>query len=171
MRIKLFILLLLLVLQAKAQNLETYVKFNSPAIVGPTSFGGKIGVFQLNNFSYDLASNQGKVLPGSLKLTVFESNLMPQIWSLMLTSEPIDIEIYQFKTFLNNPVVYRTFKVNNSFINAIKYKTDDQMASSQEIDIWLGRFAFEYKVLNASGATLSTHTTGWDFINNVTFNF
>jgi hypothetical protein len=157
--------------QASAQNIDTYIKFTSPTLVGPTNFGGKTGLFQLTGFEYQLKNNKGKILPGSMKFSVYETSAMPQIWSVLLNTDPVDFEIYQFTTINSTAVIFRTFKVKNSFINAIKYNTEEQMASSQQLEVWLGQMAFEYKVFSSTGTMVSTHTTGWDFINNVNYTF
>ncbi len=163
--------LLICSLHINAQDIDTYLKFTNPAIVGPESYGGKTGCFLLTGFTYDLQTNNGKILPGSLKMNIIENSKLPDIWSLFLATTPISLEIYQFKTISTNPSLFRTIILKNAYINAIKYNSDTQNAGNHELDFWMNQFSFEYRVFNSNGSLVSTHTTGWDFVNNTIFNF
>jgi hypothetical protein len=163
-------LIVALSLTAKAQVTDTYISFINPSILGPKSLSdGKTGLIEVVGVQYDFQSNNKKVLPGSIKLLIDEDSITPEIWSTFFTSNvPINMNIFQYRTDVK---IYMTIKIRNAYINAIRFRANESEGGKHEIDIWINQFAFEYKTYGASGLVVSTHTSGWDFVNNLPFNF
>lgn len=164
------LLIVALSLTTKAQETDTYISFLNPSITGPkTLTDGKTGLIEVLDVQYDFQSNNNKVLPGSIKLKFEEDGFSPEIWSTFFTSNvPIKMNIYQYKTGVK---IYMTIKLQDAYINAIRYHANVSGGGFHEIDIWINKFAFEYKTYGQAGTVVSNHTSGWDFINNVPFNF
>lgn len=164
------LLIVALSLTTKAQVTDTYISFINPTILGPKSLtDGKTGLIEVLDVQYDFQSNNNKVLPGSIKLKFEEDGFSPEIWSTFFTSNaPINMNIFQYKT---GGKIYMTIKLQEAYINAIRYNANESGGGIHEIDIWINKFAFEYKAYGPTGLLVSNHTSGWDFVNNVPFNF
>lgn len=157
-------------LTTKAQQTDTFISFISPSIAGPiTLTDGKTGLIQVLTAQYDFQTNNNKVLPGSLKLSIEEDSFSPEIWNAFFTSDlPINLNIFQYRT---GSKIYMTIKIRNAYINAMRYRANESGGGLHEIDIWINQFAFEYKTYGPTGLLVSNHTSGWDFVKNLPFNF
>jgi hypothetical protein len=165
------LLILILIFKYQAINAQdTYIKFINPAIVGPIVGTGIAGSFLLESADYNLQSISGKIIPGSIKVSISEEVKIPEIWNAYLSSVPVEAEIYQFRNG-QTPKLVLTIKLRDSYINAIRFGTNTDKAASHEIDLWMNKFFFEYINYDENGFVKTKHNSGWDFVKNTSIKF
>lgn len=165
------LLILILIFKCLAINAQdTYIKFINPAIVGPIVGPGIAGSFRLVSANYNLQSISGKTMPGSIKVSILEDVKIPEIWNAYLSSVPVDADIYVFRNG-ENPKLLLTIKLRDSYINAIRFETNNQDVATHEIDLWMNKFSFEYLTYDDNNVVKSRHNSGWDFVKNTSIKF
>lgn len=165
------LLIFILIFESLSINAQdTYIKFIKPAIIGPVVGTGITGSFRLESADYNLQSISGKIMPGSLKVSLTEDVKIPEIWNAYLSSVPVDADIYQYKNG-DTPKLLLTIKIRDSYINAIRFGTDAQKVALHNIDLWMNKFSFEYLFYDENGILRTRHNTGWNFVTNTTNKF